>query len=126
MNGNDLTLAPGTLASPSSQRQDPAGQASGERHGNPSYGRAMSILEEICKDPAVPRSVKKRVEEAISRLHPASQRPLLVRINSCSSLLDDINNDPSVPPHTRTFIWQVAGLLEAAGKAERLASQQKN
>jgi uncharacterized protein (UPF0147 family) len=96
-----------------------------ERKNNPSYGQAMNILEEICRDPAVPRSVKKRVEDAIGRLQSPG-RTLQMRINSCNSLLDDINNDPSVPQHTRTFLWQVAGLLEGAGKAERTSLGQQN
>lgn len=82
------------------------------------YDQALGLLFDICKDPAVPRSVKKRVEDVVSKLS-ATDRPINVRINSSTFALDDISNDPSLPPHTRTFIWQVAGLLESAGKAER-------
>jgi uncharacterized protein len=91
---------------------------------DPDYSQALSLLTDICKDPAVPRSVKKRVEDVVAKLS-GKDRTMQVRINSCTFILDDISNDPGVPPHTRTFIWQVAGLLESAGKAERVRMNSK-
>jgi|GEM_PF-1103212 len=88
----------------------------------PDYGNALKILSDVCRDPQVPKGVKKKIEEVSAKLL-SRDRPLQVKINSCTYLLDEISNDPSVPPHTRTFVWQIAGLLESVGKRAQLKVQ---
>ena len=66
------------------------------------------MMEEILSDRAVPRNIRAKVEEALSK----------VRLNSVTSLseaiylLDDISNDVNMPDHTRTDIWHLISRIE--------------
>lgn len=76
---------------------------------------ALNVLSLIASDTAVPKNVRTDAQSIAAKLMNESQ-PLQVRLNSTMQLLDDMNNDPNLPLHTRTQIWQVVSLLEAAGK----------
>jgi hypothetical protein len=62
-------------------------------------------------DDAVPRNIRRSAE---------SVKIILVDVNineaikaaSAISILDEISNDPNIPLHTRTLIWNVASQLE--------------
>jgi uncharacterized protein (UPF0147 family) len=38
--------------------------------------------------------------------------PLFLRAASSISILEDISNDPNLPLHTRTLIWNLSSQLE--------------
>lgn len=82
---------------------------------SPALNSALNVLEMVSSDIAVPKNVRKEAQDIINRLNNKS-RPLQVRLNSIMQLLDDMSNDPNIPLHTRTQLWQIASLLEAAGK----------
>ncbi len=69
---------------------------------------AIEIMEEIIDDRAVPRNVRSKVEEAISKVKQNNPTTLSEAIY----LLDDISNDVNMPDHTRTDIWHVISLVE--------------
>ncbi|MGZ4903064.1 MAG: UPF0147 family protein, partial [Halobacteriota archaeon] len=41
-----------------------------------------------------------------------------IRASYVISILDDISNDPNMPLHTRTLIWNVASQLEKVSMGE--------
>lgn len=69
---------------------------------------AIEIMEEIINDRAVPRNIRLKVEEAISKLKQNNSTTLSEAIY----LLDDISNDVNMPEHTRTDIWHIISLVE--------------
>jgi uncharacterized protein (UPF0147 family) len=73
---------------------------------------AIDSLSLISEDLTVPKNIRKAAGEAKARLERSEQAEK-VRINAAISILDDVSNDPNIPYHTRTQVWQVAGLLES-------------
>lgn len=69
------------------------------------------LEESVLQDTSVPRNIRRAAQDAIERLKDPSQSKR-VRAHSASEILDEINNDPNMPMHTRTIIWQVLTELE--------------
>ncbi|MBU7037876.1 MAG: UPF0147 family protein [Theionarchaea archaeon] len=70
-----------------------------------------SLEESVVQDPSVPRNIRKAASEAIEHLRNQTQSRK-VRAHSATEILDEISNDPNMPMHTRTIIWQVLTELE--------------
>lgn len=85
---------------------------------NKDLQNAIAVLETVSIDTAVPKNVRKNAQNIINRLNSEAQ-PFQVRLNSTMQLLDEMSNDPNIPLHTRTQLWQIASLLEAAGKSQK-------
>jgi len=68
----------------------------------------IEIMQDIIDDRAVPRNIRAKVEEAISKIKENNAKTLSEAIY----LLDDISNDVNMPDHTRTDIWHVISLVE--------------
>ncbi|MDP6627059.1 MAG: UPF0147 family protein [Methanopyri archaeon] len=73
--------------------------------------QVCEILEEILDDRSVPRNIRKTAEDVKSILVD-KDRAMRVRVNEAINRLDDISNDPNLPEHTRTDIWNIASTLE--------------
>jgi hypothetical protein len=73
--------------------------------------QVCEILEEILDDRSVPRNIRKTAEDVKSIL-VGKDRAMRVRVNEAINRLDDISNDPNLPEHTRTDIWNIASTLE--------------
>lgn len=72
---------------------------------------AIMMLMSIINDASVPRNIRRACTEAIRHL----QNPTLsygVRAANAISVLDEISQDPNMPPYARTRIWNVVTLLE--------------
>lgn len=89
-----------------------------KKKGDPNLQNAIAVLETISTDTAVPKNVRKSAQGIIARLNNGTL-PFQVRLNSTMQLLDEMSNDPNIPLHTRTQLWQIASLLEAAGKSQK-------
>lgn len=61
---------------------------------------------------AVPSNVSEMLEQAAQELED-DEKDLSVRVNSASSILDEISNDPNIRQHTRTEIWNLASKVES-------------
>ena len=72
---------------------------------------SVDILAHIVGDDSVPRNIRRAAEEAKTRLLDREESDS-VRAAYAISILDDISNDPNMPLHTRTLIWNVASQLE--------------
>jgi len=75
--------------------------------------RATEILESIIQDPSVPRNIKNVCQQVIDRLKKEEEK-VHIRIGAAINLLDELSQDPNLPFHARTQIWEVASLLETA------------
>lgn len=69
-----------------------------------------TIMEDILNDRAVPRNIRAKIEEALSK----TKQNTATSLSEAIYLLDDISNDVNMPDHTRTDIWQLISLLEEA------------
>jgi uncharacterized protein len=73
--------------------------------------QSIEILTRIVSDDSVPRNIRRAADEAKTRLLNREEAET-VRAAYAISILDDISNDPNMPLHTRTLIWNVASQLE--------------
>ncbi|MCX8207184.1 MAG: UPF0147 family protein [Methanothrix sp.] len=73
--------------------------------------QCVEILERIMSDDTVPRNIRRSAENVKGILLQEGLAEA-VRAASAISILDEISNDPNIPLHTRTLIWNVASQLE--------------
>lgn len=73
--------------------------------------QCVEVLERIMSDDAVPRNIRRSAENVKGILQDKSVNEA-VKAASAISVLDEISNDPNIPLHTRTLIWNVASQLE--------------
>ena len=68
-------------------------------------------LEMLMEDTSVPRNIRKAAEQ-IKALLNSSTDPLDVRKSKAINTLDDMANDPNIPLHGRTLVWNIMSQLE--------------
>ncbi len=73
---------------------------------------AMNVLGLISEDTTTPRNIRRAAKQSIETLQLTENTPA-VRASSAISILDDILQDPNMPPYTRVKLWNVMSLLEA-------------
>jgi len=69
------------------------------------------LKEQVVQDTVVPRNIRRAAERAIEVLLDESKEPA-VRAADAIAILEEISEDPNMPMHTRTIIWEVLGALE--------------
>jgi hypothetical protein len=69
------------------------------------------LKEQVIQDTIVPRNIRRAAEQAIEALMDTSKDPS-VRAADAIAILEEISEDPNMPMHTRTIIWEVLGALE--------------
>jgi uncharacterized protein (UPF0147 family) len=74
--------------------------------------QALSILGQISEDTTTPRNIRRAAKESMDALQIMEYTPA-VRASNAISLLDEILQDPNMPPYTRVKLWNVMSLLEA-------------
>jgi uncharacterized protein (UPF0147 family) len=73
---------------------------------------AMNVLGLVSEDTTTPRNIRRAAKQSIETLQLTENTPA-VRASSAISILDDILQDPNMPPYTRVKLWNVMSLLEA-------------
>ena len=73
--------------------------------------QAKSVLSLIGEDRTTPRNIRRSANEACNMLESSDQSQA-VRAAQAINILDDISQDPNMPPYTRTRIWNVVSMLE--------------
>ncbi|BDZ67262.1 UPF0147 family protein [Methanobacterium ferruginis] len=76
------------------------------------FERCNQILKHIMGDTSVPRNIRRAAEESKNILSKDDDEPT-VRASTVISILDEISNDPNIPIHARTLIWNVLSELES-------------
>src|SRR2546421_12049153 len=73
--------------------------------------QVMDVLDQIAEDTSVPRNIRRGAAEAKARLAKKGEA-LDLRVTSAIMIMDDLANDPNIPLHGRTLIWNVISQLE--------------
>jgi uncharacterized protein (UPF0147 family) len=73
---------------------------------------AMNVLGMVSEDTTTPRNIRRAAKQSISTLQISENTPA-VRAANAISILDEILQDPNMPPYTRVKLWNVMSLLEA-------------
>ncbi len=68
-------------------------------------------LDMLIEDTSVPRNIRKAAQDAKDLLGDEGQ-PLDVRKAKAISTMDDLANDPNLPLHGRTLLWNIMSQLE--------------
>jgi len=74
--------------------------------------QAMVVLGQVSEDATTPRNIRRAAKESMDTLQSTRFTPA-VRASNAISRLDDILQDPNMPPYTRVKLWNVMSLLEA-------------
>jgi len=74
--------------------------------------QAMVVLGQISEDTTTPRNIRRAAKESMASLQIAELTPA-VKASNAISILDEILQDPNMPPYTRVKLWNVMSLLEA-------------
>ncbi len=73
---------------------------------------AINMLGMVSEDTTTPRNIRRAAKQSITALHMTDNTPAVRAANSIS-ILDEILQDPNMPPYTRVKLWNVMSLLEA-------------
>ena len=79
---------------------------------NQNIDEVCEILEYITNENSVPRNIREAANES-NKLLKDEEIDQSVRISTVLGKLDEISNDPNIPVHARTLIWEVLSKLEA-------------
>jgi uncharacterized protein (UPF0147 family) len=74
--------------------------------------QAMNVLGMVSEDTTTPRNIRRAAKQSTTSLQVADDTPA-VRAANAISVLDEILQDPNMPPYTRVKLWNVMSLLEA-------------
>jgi len=74
-------------------------------------GQAMNVLGMVSEDTTTPRNIRRAAKQAITSLQTADYTPA-VRAANAISTIDEILQDPNMPPYTRVKLWNIMSLLE--------------
>ena len=74
--------------------------------------QALGVLGQVSEDNTTPRNIRRAAKESMNSLQGTQHSPA-VRASNAISILDEILQDPNMPPYTRVRLWNVMGLLEA-------------
>lgn len=74
--------------------------------------QATFVLGQVSEDTTTPRNIRRAAKQSIEVLQ-SSEYSLAVRASNAVSILDEILQDPNMPPYTRVKLWNVMSLLEA-------------
>jgi len=74
--------------------------------------QAMGVLGAVSEDNTTPRNIRRAAKDSMDALQTNEYTPA-VRASNAVSTLDDILQDPNMPPYTRVKLWNVMSLLEA-------------
>jgi uncharacterized protein (UPF0147 family) len=84
----------------------------GENMDSKQLNQISMQLHELHEDMSVPRNIRRGAKEAREILQ-RDEESVDVRVASAISILDDLTNDPNVPIHGRTSIWNIMSQLES-------------
>lgn len=73
--------------------------------------QVTDVLDMLAEDTSIPRNIRKGATDAKARLLD-SKEAMDVRATGAIVILDDLANDPNIPLHGRTIIWNVISQLE--------------
>lgn len=76
------------------------------------FEKVSKILKSIIEDTSVPRNIRRAAEES-NEILQNEEEDVTIRASTVISILDEISNDPNIPIHARTLIWEILSELES-------------
>lgn len=76
-----------------------------------SVDAVIQQMRDLADEGSVPSNVADMIREAAEELEKEG-KDLSIRVNTASSILDQVSNDPNIRQHTRTEIWNLASKTE--------------
>jgi len=73
--------------------------------------QVISVLDQLTEDTSVPRNIRRGANECKAKLLNKGEA-LDVRTAGAIYVMDDLANDPNIPLHGRTLIWNIISQLE--------------
>jgi len=73
---------------------------------------AINVLGLVSEDNTTPRNIRRAAKQSVEALQLTEDTPA-VRASNAISILDEILQDPNMPPYTRVKLWNVMSLIEA-------------
>lgn len=74
--------------------------------------QALQVLGEVSEDSTTPRNIRRSAKDAMNALQGSEYTPA-VRASNAVAMLDEILQDPNMPPYTRVKLWNVMSFIEA-------------
>jgi hypothetical protein len=74
--------------------------------------QALVVLGAVSEDNTTPRNIRRAAKDSMNALQSSEFTPA-VKASNAISLMDEILQDPNMPPYTRVKLWNVMSLLEA-------------
>jgi len=74
--------------------------------------QALVVLGQVSEDTTTPRNIRRAAKASIDSLQVSKDSPA-VRASNAILMLDEILQDPNMPPYTRVKLWNVMSILEA-------------
>jgi len=71
----------------------------------------IQMLQQITEDSTIPRNIRRVADETRTVLMKESDS-IGLRAATAISMVDEISNDPNMPVHARTRIWELVSQLE--------------
>ncbi|UCF13086.1 MAG: UPF0147 family protein [Thermoplasmatales archaeon] len=68
-------------------------------------------LNMISEDNSIPRNIRRGADE-VKQILLNDSDPIDLRVATATSILDELANDPNIPLHGRTLIWNIMSRLE--------------
>jgi len=68
-------------------------------------------LNMLNEDNSIPRNIRRGADD-VKRILLNEADPLDVRVATATARLDELANDPNIPLHGRTLIWNIMSRLE--------------
>lgn len=69
-------------------------------------------MKDMAEQDSLPSNVSEMLKQASEELQK-EDKDISVRVNTASSLLDQVSNDPNIRQHTRTQVWNLASKVES-------------
>lgn len=79
---------------------------------NKKLEQVSAYLDMLAEDTSVPRNIRKGAKDSKERLF-GEKEALDLRCASVVSTLEELSNDPNIPLHARTLIWNTTSILES-------------
>jgi len=78
---------------------------------NEKISAIIESLDQLSEDSTVPRNIRRGATSAKENL-VKEEDAIDLRKAKAISILDELANDPNIPTHGRTIIWNIIGQLE--------------
>jgi uncharacterized protein len=72
----------------------------------------IQMLQHIMEDNTIPRNIRRVADETRGVLMDDS-KTIGLRAATAISMIDEVSNDPNMPVHARTRIWELVSQLES-------------